>query len=131
MLTKKQIKERDGIIFGDVLPDWAKREGDVIHFQNLNAEELQQLVDKKYIELDENQNDSPSTEEFLDFMKKYPATTTHGYVVAPDRDDARVTLEGLAVDPADVTPELLRAFVDLCRLADEFDCCDRLFAWWD
>jgi hypothetical protein len=131
-LTKKQIKERDVLIFGEKTPNWSKCKGDVIRFQNLALSELETLVKKGYIELDENQNDSPSTEEFLEFMRQYPATLGHGYVVAPDRDDERVTLEGIAVQRADVTPELFRAFVQLCRCADEFTDNDGgLYAWWD
>jgi hypothetical protein len=131
-LSGERIVERDKIIFGENRPNWFECHN-VVRFAQLSLPELEQLVDKKYIELHENQNNSPTTAEFLAFMRQFPATTAHGYVVSPERIDERVTLEGLEVKATDVTPVLLRAFVSLCNGADEFYCDDNgdLYAWWD
>ncbi len=64
-------------------------------------------------------------------MEKYPVAKAHGYVVSPYRDDYRVTIEGLSVDRADVTPEVRNAFLDFSENADQLDTDGDLNSWWD
>lgn len=133
MLTVEQIKERDLILF-DSRPDWsdpAHKDG-IVRFKGLTLAGLRFMIENKYIDLDEYQNSSPTTQDFLDFMEKYPVALAHGYVIDPAREDACMVLEGLAVARGDVTLELFRAFVALCRCADEFTDNDGgLYSWWD
>ena len=124
----KNIKERDKIIFGKYEPD-AYKYGGIHHFNGLDHYRLQKLIDKDFIDPEECQNYSPSTEEFLDFMKDHPEFTAHGYAVSIDRDDYRVTLEGIESDER-MDYETMVDFVELCRLADDF-CLDTPYAWWD
>lgn len=119
-------KTRNKIIFGVEEPEG----GDCINFEDLNLDQLNQLIDQDFIDMEECQNLSPTTEDFFEFMKKYPGTTAHGHAVSHTRDDYRVTLEGLSYS-GKVTTEMLKDFIHLCRLADEFDIDDKLYSWWD
>jgi len=47
-------------------------------FYGLSVGVLEILIAEGFIDLDENQNNSPTTEEFLEFMKKYPDVKAHG-----------------------------------------------------
>lgn len=130
-LTREQEVRRDELVFGEA-QDWSKSMGGIKRYQDLTVDCLEKLVEEGFADPEETQNDAPSIQEFLDFMKKYPQARAHGYVVSNERDDVRVSVEGLEVDRDDVTFELFREFVALCRFADEFDDCDNgLYAWWD
>ena len=131
-LTDEQVIARDIIVFGEA-QDWTQSMGGVKHFKGLALDELEQLVKEGFADPEETQNDAPSVGEFLDFMREYDVALAHGYVVSNDREDVRVSIEGLEIDRQDVTYEIFRAFVRLCRFADEFDDDDDvgLYAWWD
>jgi len=123
-------QERDKIIFGKVL-DWDAKIPPSGSFTDLSAADLQLLLDKNFIEADETQNFSPSTEDFLDFMKRYPRTTAHGYAISPKRDDYRVTLEGVEI-PGPCSGDEIVAFSNAYGHADDFRVGeDSCFAWWD
>jgi hypothetical protein len=131
MLTNEQVIERDKIVFGEPF-DWSQPTGGIARFRDLTLDRLEQLIKAGFIDLDECQNDSPTTQEFLEFMQQYPKARAHGYVISNEREDVGAVIEGLEVDRADVTTELFRDFVRLCRYADEFDDCDAgLYSWWD
>ncbi len=104
---------------------------DIVHFDNVTADTLQQLIDNKFADPEETQNDSPTIQAFLEFMKQYPATLAHGYVVSINRGDYRTSIEGLYVPEEAVTPDLLKAFVTFSRNADELDVDTYLRSWWD
>ena len=130
-LTDEQVVARDILVFGEA-QDWTQSMGGIKHFKSLSLDELEQLVKEGFADPEETQNDAPSIQEFLDFMRKYPVAFAHGYVVSNDREDVRVSVEGLEIDREDVTHELFREFVALCRFADEFDDSDAgLYSWWD
>ena len=130
-LTKKQIEERDKIIFEREI-DWDQEgSGGIMRFRELDIVQLEQLNEKGLLDLEDYQNDSPSVKEFMAFMKKYPAVTAIGYVVSPKRDDVRVSLEGIECEQAEVTPELKDDFIEMCRYADELEIKKGLYAWWD
>jgi hypothetical protein len=42
----------------------------------------------------QTQNDSPSMAEFADLGKRYPAMRFHGYIIGPERNDERISIEG-------------------------------------
>jgi hypothetical protein len=67
-------------------------------------------------------------------MQNYPEVRAHGYVVSPDRDDYRVTIEGLECPEFKLTEDsfgLYINFVKLCRHADELEINSELYSWWD
>lgn len=122
-------KNRDSIIFGEYNEqDYL---GGTKRFENLSLKQLEELVEKDYIGLNECQNLSPPVQDFLEFMRKYPKVNAHGYVVSHKRDDYRTSIEGLSYH-GEVNKELLLDFVHLCRHADEFVAEEEeLFSWWD
>lgn len=127
----KDWETRDKLIFGET--DKSKYMGGCRSFSGLDYRTLCALLEEKFIDPQEAQNNSPTTEEIMSFMKAYPDFTAHGYVVSIDRDDYRITIEG--VDGRDYAhsnapKELLRDFFDLFRYADEFDIRN-LYCWYD
>jgi len=73
------------------------KRGGTEQFYNLTLKKLLKLIEYKFVDLDETQNNSPPIREFLELLKKYPDenVTLHGYIVSPERDDYRVSIEGL------------------------------------
>lgn len=129
-LDKKNVDERDKIIFGEKYKQ-NKYLGGCRSFSDLDVDALKQLIDMNFIDLEECQNFSPSVEEFYEFMKSHPCITCHGYAVSPERSDYRVTIEGLEYIGI-VTMEMLVDFVDMFREADEFSVSTNgLYCWYD
>ncbi len=124
------VERRDEILFGTAYSADRYRLGGACHFNRLGIDRLRTLVDEEFIDLDECQNYSPSTGDFLEFMTIHPEFTAHGYAISPDRDDYRVTIEGIESDREIEDYAVLEEFVDLCRFADEF-CINPPYAWWD
>lgn len=109
--------------------DWSY--GGCIHFKNLNNENFNLLAMENFIDPYDSQNDSPTADEFREFINKYPEVTAHGYAVSPDRYDYRVTIEGIEYYGI-VSKEMLIDFINLCRYADEFIIeDDMLYCWFD
>ena len=78
----------------------------------------------------DKQNEAPTLGEFLEFMKLHPEFKAHGYIVSNDRDDRRITIEGLEGTAKDELS--LTEFKNLCEYADEFRCENgNCFSWWD
>ncbi len=113
-------------------PVWGKAEwDDTTHLDAIRLDQLELLVAEKFIDPEGRQNNSPSTQEFLDFMRKYPRVVAQGYAVAIKRPDYRVSLVGLFVDRKSVTPQMRWEFEKLCAEADELDTRGDLYSWWD
>ena len=105
--------------------------GGCTSFKGLTLSQLNLLLDENFIDPEECQNCSPNTMEFKQFLEMYPEATLHGYIVTPDRDDYRVTIEGLEYH-GEVSKELLSDFIDEFRYADEFEYGDDyLYCWFD
>ena len=98
---------------------------------NVNVRLLKQLLDEKFIDPNENQNYSPNTLEFYDFLKKHPNFTVFGYAVSSDRDDYRVTIEGITCKNVTSDKDLLD-FSNMFHDADEFEVAKTYCrAWYD
>lgn len=109
---------RDKILFGEAV-DWKKRGGGgTEHFENLTFENLEKLFTLGVIDPEDTQNDSPTMQEYREVMKKNPCFTAHGYAVSPEREDYRVTIEGL--DGENMTEDQLQMFIEGFRYADTF-----------
>ena len=125
-LTPDQVKQRN-VILGwdaDLNPDHGT-------ITNLRLDTLEALVKAGFLDPEDAQNASPTADEFMGFMEQYPAITAHGYVIGADREDARVTIEGIACDAEAVTADMRDAFIEFARSADEFQYKTDLYAWWD
>jgi len=112
----KDFERRDIIITGEK----KSNKYDTYSFQNMSLETLQKLFDESFIDPESSQNDSPTFESTLEFMKNHPRFTCHGYAVTIDRDDYRVSIEGVDLDAAATINELID-FVNEYRFADEFN----------
>lgn len=123
MSTKQQQTIRDQIIWGDKSPALFAR------IDSITLEQLHELNDNGFLDLDQTQNESPSVAEIMDFMTKFPQFTAHGYAISSSRPDMRVSLEGVEChSPLD--KEATRAFIALFRLADEFELTDTYARCW-
>lgn len=121
-------KRRCEIIGMDYPPEYL---GGCQSFEGLTLSQLDLLLDENFIDPEECQNCSPDTMEFKEFLEKYPEATLHGYIVTPERDDYRITIEGLEYQ-GDVSMELLGDFIDEFRTADDFiHNNDYLYCWFD
>ena len=128
-------KRRDEIIWGVYDPERYKSGGCCRFYAP--AEKAQQLVEEGFIELNETQNESPSTEEFMNSIVGYEDWVEFEcYAISPERDDYRVTIEGINIwIPIDKRDDMCR-FVEEFRYADEFNINSdengfHLRAWWD
>lgn len=121
-------QRRDTLIFGNA-QDWSKAMGGITRF-DLDVANLERLVAEKFVNPAEGQNFGPEVSQFLTFMKKWPQVKAVGYAVSPERDDYRVSIDGL-VCKDNITPELMEEF-NFWRDADEYENRpDLLSAWWD
>lgn len=104
--------------------------GGCSRFEGMNAKTLQLLVDKGYADPEDNQNGSTTLGEYLEFMKEHPRFKAHGYIISNDREDRRITVEGL--EARNVTIKEIVAFTELDRCADEFEATQKYCrSWWD
>ena len=92
--------------------------------------EVKWLVENGYLDVNDAQNYSPTAGEFWRFLDKYPDFTAFGYAISPDREDYRITIEGIKAPEFPETKEKLVDFFNLCRFADELEL-DPPRAWWD
>lgn len=129
-LNIEHYKERDLIIFGEEV-SWDDELGGMKNFKELTLQQLETLKDKGQLKPDEQQNNSPTIEQCMTFMKQFPGATAHGYVISPERKDYRVTLEGLEFT-GECTTEIQRAFSKLCKRANDLEITStRLYCWFD
>ena len=125
-LTEDQFDERDAI-----MSKYRRMEapfngsfcGGVCYYTDLDLKTLELLVEKGYADPEERQNSAPSIGEIMDVMRRNPGLTAHGYYVTRERDDARISVEGVAgiIDPNDL---------GIFRGADEFDYDGKDFYCW-
>ena len=133
-MTKKEVTKRDRIVFGKNIPEYVEGQDPYRTFAGLTAWKLRQLLKLGYADPGENQNRSPTIQEFLEFMDGFPGgacISAHGYVISPPRDDTRVSIEGLQVTGRLVFAHH-KAFVDFNRCADEITFEENYMrSWWD
>lgn len=130
IMSKEHSDERDTIIFGEP-QHWGTQQ--IRYYSQLSLNSLKALQDKSLLNLSERQNNSPTIEQFVKFMEKYPCVKAHGYVVTRFRADTGVTIEGLITPSESATRELKNAFKTFCKGADELseNYKGNLRSWWD
>lgn len=125
----KDYKRRDSIIFGRYCKELYKF-GGIRHFEGLDVIRLKMLLDENFIDPGDRQNLAPSVKEIYEFMKMYPSYKAHGYAVSIDRDDYRVSIEGVEKgSPEDSLKEYIE-YMQLFRYADEFNN-GTMYCWFD
>ena len=95
------------------------KNGGIDTIENVPVDIVQKLIDEKFVNPDEYQNDSPTTQEFLIFLKTHEGFTLSGYIVSPDRNDYRITFTSISGETEDA--DTISDFIDNFRMADEFD----------
>jgi len=88
-------------------------------FRELARRDLYTLFDEGWIHPEEGGIDSPTMEEFCDFITIHPLIRAHGYVLDPDHENCRVIITGLEYHQT-VIMEMLVDFVHKFKNADEF-----------
>ena len=130
-MSLDQAHEREQLIFHEPYNE-RNYLGGIRSFKNLNPKVAYTLVEKGFLDFDEQQNNSPTVGQFLDFFESGDGVwTLHGYVVSRDRFDTRVSIEGIdGIGPFSV--DTIVAFSQLCHDADEFHIdTDSAHCWYD
>lgn len=115
----------------------ADNKSDFISIKNVSYDALVTLYKENFInaEEDDEWNECAGNNAFYEFMSKFPYVKCHGYIIGIDRDDYRVTIEGISydTDKGEIISEDLREnFVIYFRMADEFKCTKtKLYCWYD
>ena len=126
----KDIKAREERIFG-YYKESAYEFGGIRRFNNLSPTDLHWLVENGFADPYDQQNDSPTIQEFLDFADTHPGFRFGGYTVSANRPDYRVSIDSISYEVGPVMPtEYMVDFTNLFRLADEFDLSIG-YAWFD
>jgi hypothetical protein len=97
-------------------------------FDGLTPANLERILERAPHLADQTQNDSPTMAAFSDLGAKYPHIRFHGYVIGPERNDERISIEGWECFDILRKPNAL----DIC--ANENLSPDELNesrAWWD
>ena len=129
----KNYKRRDEIIFGAYEKE--KYFGGVRRF-NCSRETILNLLEEDFISPDECQNCSPYVKDFVEYTEGIDETKFECYAVSPDRDDYRVSIEGVDFIIPDTDFDNVTMAVDISRSADEFSFEHAknnyyIHAWWD
>ena len=128
-MSRNIADQRDMILFGEPYNE-EKYFGGVRHFDGMTADEYSRLFAIGAIDPEDSQNCAPAAWEIYEFIKEHPSFTAHGYVVSPERDDHRISLEG--VDGTYESIEEMQDFITLFRFADEFSISNgEAYAWFD
>lgn len=141
-VPKEEIPEREQLIhpylrtYGMVKTQEEKEKwsGGLRYFKNMPIEVVEQLMKKKFLNPKDRQNVSPTAQEMLDFMKKMKKlgfdVRAHGYEISADRDDTRVTIEGVMTADEDVIHDskFRKEWVKFNAEADELNFKR---SWWD
>ena len=105
--------------------------GGIKRYRHLFLDEINALIEEKFIDPNEAQNCCPCVSEIKDFMEKYPMFTAHGYIVSPERDDYRVSIEGVEYI-GEVDQQMMIDFIEKFGDADEVVCDrSRCYCWYD
>lgn len=91
-------------------------------------EQVQQLADEGFLDMDEAQHDSPTIRELLEWAKPRAPWNIdfEVYVIANSREDRRISIEGIQIGSS--SPAHQVEFMEQFAGADELS---RNRAWWD
>lgn len=105
--------------------------GGIRRFAGLPLTVLESLISDGFADPDDAQNNAPTLGEIRDFLRDNPGYTSHGYAVSEDRDDYRISLEGVEFIGS-TTVEQVTAFGSMFGHADEITIGEgRLHCWFD
>lgn len=131
----KNHQIRDRIIFGHPLTedDYC---GGCKHFYSLSFEKLSTLLEEGFAYSEEIQNSSPSIAQLHAYAKKCIEkgfnAVFFGYVISPNREDYRTSIDAIEVTGINLDPDVISEFEQLAQSADEIIVNSmQLYAWWD
>ena len=129
-LDRKNVDVRDMMIFGEPY-NKEKYLGGCRHFNKMSLTTLNKLIEKNFADINDCQNCAPSIGEIKRFLKRNPECWCHGYAVSTDRDDYRVSIEGVQYQGT-VGKDLIIDFVNTFRYADELEVGEYgIYCWFD
>ena len=128
-VNNRNVDQRDMYLFNEpfISDDYF---GGIKHFDALNANDIEWLMQNGFLDANEGQNKSPSTIEFLEFLKKYTHYVAFGYAVSPDRFDYGITITGIKSAKTANDKIEMGDFAKFGKNADEFRIAPPR-AWWD
>jgi hypothetical protein len=148
-LGVKTDEQRERIVFGRTIA-WGKdtsgqfaRIGRLGEFgpDYITPKTFRRLIEDGYINLDSTQNASPTMGELCTLGENVQRDDSvgsvryTGYMIGPERDDARITLTAVTIKPESGTTlskDVQRDFENVCRTGDEYERDGyRCHAWWD
>jgi len=108
---------------------------DIRYFTGMTPNTLRALIEEGFADGAERQNAAPPIAELIGYMESHQGISAIGYAIAPERDDYRVSVEGLVL-AFPYTDEQERSFREFCEGADELFLTNSvaghgLRAWWD
>ena len=150
-LTVKTDEQREQIVFGRPIKWGNETRGQFARISPLEEfgpdyitpGTFRKLIDTGYIEPDGRQNRSPTMERLCELGedamddKTVDRVEYTGYMVGPERNDARIMLTAITIrtmsnNPGRLSDDITQRFEDVCQRADEFNVQDdTLHAWWD
>jgi len=126
---------RDDALRQSIIGITAVYGGGICHFENLTLTMLNKLIENRFVDLDDKQNyNAPTIREYWELLKKYPdePITLHGYIVSPERDDYRISIEGLKGESRNT--DFIRDFRALCvrhPCGEIIISCNYQYCWYD
>jgi hypothetical protein len=102
-----------------IYPQWDRDDNDgIASFDPLDHARLVVLISLNFVDPHSCQNQSPRVQCFLEFLHKHPSARALGYAVSPQREDYRVSIDGLVIPPEGITDEALLDFIEFSVGAD-------------
>jgi len=68
--------------------------------------------------------------KIYEFMQRYPKYKAHGYAVSDERDDYRISIEGVEKGEPHESIKEFQDYMDVFRFSDTFDY-HTMFCWFD
>ncbi len=104
---------------------------DIFVFHELPVSAVGQLLEERFMDPQDRQNAAPTAGEFFAFLKRHPQVKAHGYAVGIQREDYRVTIEGVSYR-GPVSEALRREVENMFAAADECHVdMDGIYVWFD
>ena len=108
----------------------------LIRFSDIDHTTLTALLRENFANPGNAQNDAPSTGTFAEILAEYPNLRVGGYLVAPARDDYRVSLDSITCPSVKAIPEghrqaVMELFESFSESATNTDAePGSLHCWW-
>lgn len=93
--SRDDIYHREMILFKDDYDLYAYDERGERRFTDISVDKLDKLVDLGFLDPDDSVGNSPKFSVMMDFMRRHPEVTAHGFALLPFRDFPAVKLTGI------------------------------------